>query len=93
MDIPFIADLHLIQQNKQIIIDERLVQANQKRFSYDYAIGDEVLKLAYKPHKLQSRAYGPYRVETLHANGTLTIRLNPTTVERISIRRLKPYRR
>ena len=88
-----IADLHLIQQNKQFLIDQRLVQANQKRFSYDYQVGEEVLKLTYKPNKLQTRSYGPYRIETVHTNGTITIRLNPTTVERISIRRVKPYRR
>ena len=83
----------LIQQNRQALIDERLVRANRKRFSYDYHIGDEVLKLVYKPAKLSPRALGPYRVETVHTNGTVTIRLSPTVIERISIRRIKPYRR
>jgi hypothetical protein len=93
LDIPLIADLHLIQQRKQALIDERLVQANRKRFSHDYHIGDSVLKLSYKPDKMNPRASGPYRVETVHTNGTITIRLSPTVIERISIRRVKPYRR
>ncbi len=74
-------------------IDERLIQANRKRFAYDYHIGDQVLKLTYKPDKLEPRAHGPYTIETVHTNGTITICLNPTTIERLSIRRVKPYRR
>ena len=88
-----IADLQLIQQHRQQLIDTRLIEANRKRFSYDYAIGDEVLKLIYKPTKGEPRAEGPYRVETVHANGTLTIRTAPHTIERISLRRVRPYRR
>ena len=92
LDIPLIADLHALREQRQQLIDERLVTANRKRFSYDYRVGDQVLKLAYKPNKLSPRAEGPYSIETVHQNGTLTIRLNPTTLERLSIRRVKPYR-
>ena len=92
LDIPMVADLHEIQRQRQQLIDERLIRANRKRFDYDYNVGDQVLKLAHAPGKLEPRAHGPYRVETVHTNGTLTIRLNPTTIERISIRRLKPYK-
>ena len=70
-----------------------LIKANQKRFSYDYQIGQQVLKLAYKPHKLEPRALsGPHTIEQVHTNGTVTIRLSPYVVERISLRRIKPYR-
>ncbi len=93
LDIPFQADLHLLQTRRQQLIDQRLIESNRKRFSYDYAVGDEVLKLVYKPDKLEPRAKGPYPILRVHANGTLTIRLSPTTIERISIRRVKPFRR
>jgi len=93
LGIPMIADLELIREHRQQLVDRRLLAANRKRFSYDYAVGDEVLKLVYKPAKLEPRAEGPYRVERVHANGTLTIRLSPAVIERISIRRVKPYRR
>jgi transposase InsO family protein len=92
LDIPLIADFRALQEQRQLLIDQRLVEANRKRFSHDYQVGDQVLKLAYKPSKLQSRTEGPYRIETVHQNGTLTIRLNPTMLERLSIRRVKPYR-
>ena len=92
LDIPLIADLQLIRQRRQQLIDDRLIVANRKRFSHDYSIGDEVLKLHHQPNKLDPRAMGPYKILRVHTNGTLTIRLSPTVVERISIRRVKPYR-
>ena len=60
LDIPLIADWQLLKQHRQQLIDHRLIQANRRRFSYDYQVGDEVLKLVYKPDKLQERAQGPY---------------------------------
>jgi hypothetical protein len=93
LDLPLIADLQSIKDNCQQLINRRLIASNRKRFSYDYAVNDEVLKLIYKPDKLEPRASGPYRIERVHANGTLTIRLSPTVIERISLRRVKPYRR
>jgi hypothetical protein len=75
MDIPLIADLQTIQEHRQQLIDTRLIAANCKRFAYDYAIGDKVLKLAYQPTKLAPRAIGPLRIKQVHTNGTLSIRL------------------
>ena len=93
LDLPLIADLEMIRTHRQQLIDNRLIEANRKRFSYDYAIGEEVLKLNYKPNKGDPRGSGPFTIERVHTNGTLTIRLNPNVIERISIRRVKPYRR
>ena len=93
LDIPLVTDLVAIHQNRQQLINQRLIAANRKRFSYDYAVGEEVLKLVPRPGKMDARAEGPYPIERVHANGTLTIRLNPRVIERINIRRVKPYRR
>jgi hypothetical protein len=60
--------------------------------SYDYQPNQEVLKLVYEPGKLEPRAIGPYRVNTVHTNGTITIQLTPHIIERISIRRVKPFK-
>ena len=73
-------------------MDQRLTEANCKQFSSDYNIGNQVLKLVYQPNKLQSRAKELYTINTVHTNGTVTICLNPHTIERISIRHIKPYR-
>jgi hypothetical protein len=91
--VPLVADWLLVQQCWQQLIDQRLISANNKRYSYDYQPGQEVLKLAYKPKKLDQRATGPYTIESVHTNGTITIRITPHVVERLSIRRVRPYRR
>ncbi|KAG7350439.1 hypothetical protein IV203_009799 [Nitzschia inconspicua] len=93
LNIPLITDLQQLQKRRQQLVDQRLILANTKRFSYDYAIGDEVLKLTYNPDKLQPRATGPYKIIRVHQNGTLSIQLSPGVVERINIRRVKPYHR
>ena len=85
LNLPMVADWATIQQNRQQFIDQRLIKANCRRFSYDYQPGQEVLKLAYKPNKLEARAHGPYPIEAVHTNGTITIRLSPHVVERLSI--------
>ena len=91
LDIPVIAGWEFIQRNRQQLIDQHLIDANRKRFTHDYNIGDQVLKLSYKPDKLAPRATSPYQIETVHTNGTVTIHLNPVTIERISICCIKPY--
>ena len=93
LDIPLEADFVQLSERRQATIDRNLLSANNKRRTYDYKVGDEVLKLIPDPNKLSPRAEGPYRIITVHTNGTLTIRLTPQVNERIGIRRVKPYRR
>ena len=93
LNIPLIADWQLLRDKRQQLIDDRLIRANRKRFSHDYHAGEEVLKLTYQPNKLSPRAEGPYRVHQVHTNGTVTLQKDAHTIERISIRRLKPYTR
>ena len=43
MNIPVIVDLQLLRDKQQMLIDEKRMQANRSRISYDYRPGDEVL--------------------------------------------------
>jgi hypothetical protein len=45
-----------------------------KRRNFDYQIGQWVLQIVHTPDKMDERAIGPYRIERVHCNGTLTIR-------------------
>jgi hypothetical protein len=92
MNIPFVAVLQLIGEHWQQLIDTRLLAQNPERISFDYQPGQEVLKLQYEPSKLEPRAIGPYRINAVHTNGTITIQLTPYTVECISIRCVKPFK-
>jgi hypothetical protein len=85
LNIPFVADLNLIKDHHQQLIDERALHSNKRRHAYGYQPGQEVLKLVYKPDKLEPQAQGPYEIIAVHTNGTLTIQLNATTIECILI--------
>jgi hypothetical protein len=91
LDIPVIADLQLLKDKRQRIIEKNLLVANKARVSHDYQPGEQVLKLVYKPNKLEPRSVGPYTIERVHTNGNVTIRTHPNMTERINVRRIKPY--
>ena len=92
LNIPFIADLPKLQQNRQQVVDSNLQQANLRRHDYDYTIGGQVLIKTVDPNKLQEQYHGPYPIRQVHANGNVTIQLRPGITERINIRRIKAYR-
>jgi hypothetical protein len=53
LNIPFVADLNLIKDHHQQLIDEHALHSNKCHHAYDYQPGQEVLKLVYKPDKLE----------------------------------------
>lgn len=93
LDIPMMADLLLLQKTRQLKIDERLLRANAKRLFKDYKVGDRVYALTDRKSKVQPVYKGPFEVETVHTNGTVTIRRGPNIRERINIRQLKPVKK
>jgi hypothetical protein len=93
LEIPIIADLQLLQQQRQAPIDQNLMRANGKHISHDHQPGDEFLLLTCKPKKLEPRAAGPFTIHTVHTNGTVTVNHNPCVRERFNIRRLRPCHR
>ena len=92
LDIPLYADILAIQQNRQLLVDRRLLRENAKRIRHDYAVGDLVWKKEYLglSDKLKDTVSGPFPIEHVHTNGTVTIRLSPYVLERINIRRIRP---
>ena len=92
LDVPLIADWHLIATRREQLVNEALRRENAKRRRFDYVQGQQVLKKIYKPTKLGTRASGPYPINQVHVNGTVTIELRPGIFERINIRRIIPYR-
>lgn len=92
LDIPLIADILAIRNNRQLLVDQRLLRANAKRIKHDYAQGDLVWKRNYigLSDKLKNTVEGPFEITRVHTNGTVTIQLSPSVTERISIRRIRP---
>ena len=92
LDIPLIADIMAIRNNRQLLVDRRLLRENAKRIKHDYAVGDQVWKKMYLgfSDKLQPTVEGPYPIERVFTNGTVNIRTGANVIERINIRRIKP---
>jgi transposase InsO family protein len=91
LNIPLIADFKLLQARRQAAINMQLMRANKSRTPHDYQPGDKILVLVFAPNKLQERAKGPYTLEKVHTNGTVTYFKTPNITERINIRRIKPF--
>lgn len=92
LDVPLQADILAVRNIRQLLVDRRLIRENAKRIRWDYAVGDQVWKnrcLGFSD-KLMPTRDGPYRIERVHANGTVTMRLSPNMTERINIRRIRP---
>jgi transposase InsO family protein len=92
LDIPLIADFITIRDNRQAVIDERLRQANHRRVSHDYQIGERVFLKNEQAKKMESMWLGPYPIEQVHANGNVTLRISQNVTDRVNIRRVKPFR-
>ena len=92
LNLPLQADLEAIRQRRQLLIDDNLRRQNEKRRHYDYQVGQLVLVKDPDGKKLDPKAKGPYPIQQVHANGTLTIQRTPFVTERIHLRRVFPFR-
>jgi hypothetical protein len=85
-DAPCVADLQLLQQRRQALINQNLMRANCKRVSHDCQPGNEVPTLTCKPDKLKPQAAGLFTIHAVHTNGMATVNHNPCVSERLNIR-------
>jgi hypothetical protein len=85
-----VVDWQLAEKQKQDQIIRDNVRENLKRVDHDYNVGDRVMvKRKGMFRKLSRKKSGPYVIERVHSNGTVTIRRG-TSSERINIRRIEP---
>ena len=92
LNVPLIADWTTIAGRRKQLVQENMLKENMKRRSYDYKIGDKILKKIFKPTKLGKRTIGPYKIILVHTNGKVTVKLNKYWNERLNIRRIIPFR-
>lgn len=89
LNLPIIADLQALQDKRQEIVQKNLARANQRRIRHDYQPGQRIA-VKETTSKLGPRTEGPFRIHTVHTNGTVTIIRRPGVLERINIRRILP---
>jgi hypothetical protein len=75
---------------RQKQIDKRLMRANAKHKTHDYQVSDQVLiKRAFDASpKLEPTYKGPYPIVQVHTNGTVTVFLQPNTMEQYNVHRI-----
>jgi hypothetical protein len=91
LNIPLVADWNALTTKREHLINANLRRQNAKRRRYDYRTDQQVLKQVHKPTKLGDHTTGPYTVQQVHVNGSITIQLRPGVTERLNIRRVRPY--
>ncbi len=92
LNVPLQADFMALQQKRQLLVDRNLEKANTRCIKHDYQSGQSVLVKTVSPTKLGERSEGPYRIEQVHTNGTITIRRSPHVTKRVNIRCVFPTR-
>lgn len=92
MEVPLLANLDLIRQRRQELIDINLLRTNKKRINHDFAVGEKIYVREFDPAKLEWSQHGPYQITRVYTNGTVDIQLQGTTIDRINIRKLVPCR-
>ena len=91
LNIPLMADWQMLTKKREHLVNENLRRANLKRRLFDYKVNQKVLKKLHQPTKIGEWFEGPYNLEQVHVNGTVTMQLCPGVTERINIRRIIPY--
>eukprot|EP00934_Nitzschia_sp_Nitz4_P003898 Nitzschia sp. Nitz4//scaffold257_size48314//306//683//NITZ4_007082-RA/size48314-processed-gene-0.28-mRNA-1//1//CDS//3329544427//3888//frame0 len=92
LNLPIFADLALIQQRRQVLIDRNLARQNKRRRPFDYQPGQQVLIKELNPSKMNPKATGPFRIVKVFTNGTIEVQKDEHVVERLNIRRVVPYK-
>eukprot|EP00957_Ditylum_brightwellii_P208168 15356149-Ditylum_brightwellii.AAC.1 len=83
-----IATMLAITTRRKQLVNDNLRCANKKQHQYDYALGQKAMKKVHDPTKLGGRTSGPYIVEHVHVNGTLSKELCPGFTKHINIIRV-----
>ena len=91
LPIPIISDLALLRDKRQNSINKSALTENRRRKAYEYNVGDRMMILAFNPAALDATATGPFVITQVHTNGTVSFLRNEAVIERINIRRIKPY--
>jgi hypothetical protein len=91
-NIPFVADWHKIGERRQSLTNCGNQHKNAKHIDYNYKVRDKVLVINEGILRKAESAYGkePWTITTVHKNRTIRIQCG-TKMERLSIRRVKPF--
>ena len=85
LNVPLVADWTTIARRRVQLVQDNLRKDNLKRRSYDYKVGNKILKKVFKPTRLGER------IIQVHTNSNVTVKLNEDWNKRLNIRRIIPF--
>ena len=68
INVPLIANLLAIGDQRQYLVDENLKRINAKQIDYSYNVGDWVKFVEYNSDKLDCRTQSSYQIMRVFAN-------------------------
>ena len=89
LDIPFHADLQMLQHHQQKLVDERSLRQNAKRKHFDFQPGQSAMASTNCNGELQPVWEGPHNIEMVHTDGAVTVGCSPEMTDRVNIRKIK----
>ena len=97
LNVRFEADWKYIKERKQRLIIQNNKREDAKRVPYTYEVGDSVMILQNPQRKHgEDRYKGPYTVDAVHDNGTVTLRQGTNhggaVFQTWNIRNIHPYK-
>ena len=76
---------------QRIPSEQKPTQGKRKTQDFDDTPNQKVLKKQIKPDTLGARTSGPYTINQVHSNGTITISLREGVTKQINISRVIPF--
>ena len=92
LDIPLVANLELIQERRQQLVDDNLRRQNARRVDYKWKVGDRFNIVIWDKTKGSQQLEGPFTITATNTNGTVDFRRSANVTENISIRKIRPHR-
>jgi len=90
INIPVSVDWEMIRQRRRTRMTYNNEQENAKRRFKDFQVGEMVHLKNDSCRKLVEKNLGPFRIDQVHTNGTVTLELYGGVFERVNIRRIDP---
>ena len=94
INVPVIANLAAIQEQRQLLIDRQTLRQNRSRYDHHYKVNDWINVKKYDPTKGEERLHGPYQIVETRTNGTVVIdrQTDGYIEETFNIRKIVPHR-
>ena len=91
LDIPLVANLGLVQERRQQLVNDNLRRQNAQRVDYKWKVRDQFNIVIWEKTKGSQQLEGSFTITATKTNGTDDFRHSANVTENISIREIQPH--